>query len=636
MGRILSLILVISTLICCWNIFLLVTKSNDSPKLLSAELEGQYSFKEGYELHAGKPHIFFRNFSEWKGWKIFLIIWVIITVNKRKGTSLWISLVVLMAGMTRVSSSVEIIKKYGTLSEECAWDIVAIPTGGYYVAGYTGAYPGNGMDVWVLKLDSKGDKLWDQVSDSILNDYAYAIDLTSNGGCVVAGTFNENSNPYVLILNEDGIIEWEQIVTSVAGYAFGITRLNNNELLIAGKSVGISADEGFVSRARGVDVHEIWLEIYTSTTIIEKAVELPDGDIAAIGRYNNLHCIYLRLSGVDGHILKEVTNIKFGQSETFCWRIIKVADGNLVIAGEARPGQYGDMDAFFLKITTDGDTIWSKCLGTPGYDYSRSVVETMNGDLIFVGGSDPGTFGGMNFWLFRTNSDGEFTGWEKRLGGAYAELGHSIAIGADGAIAAVGYTTIKGHDFYVVIIPSAACSPGEHFDTEDSACKPCAKFCENCASTTICLTCFENEGIVFDKGVCECKGEGYKEYFNAITNTFECIKCHPLCSQCHGAQVDQCDSCYALKNAVFLSPSTCQCAARHFYDESKGACVPCHRFCLSCVGPDSDQCTECDSVISFTVEESPNKCVLNCENGYFRSERTCQSMVERITHYRVQ
>src|SRR5205809_153959 len=71
--------------------------------------------------------------------------------------------------------------------------------GGYVVAGSSGSVDGNvtgnhggGADAWVVKMDSAGNLVWQKCYGGTGGDGATAIDQTSDGGYVVAGTTSSN------------------------------------------------------------------------------------------------------------------------------------------------------------------------------------------------------------------------------------------------------------------------------------------------------------------------------------------------------------------------------------------------------------------------------------------------------------
>jgi len=73
------------------------------------------------------------------------------------------------------------------------------PDGGYYLCAYSQSLQTKQMDYdnwWLLKLDSKGNLLWSKWWGGPLNDDPYAIIPTSDGGLIMAGWRDANSNPF--------------------------------------------------------------------------------------------------------------------------------------------------------------------------------------------------------------------------------------------------------------------------------------------------------------------------------------------------------------------------------------------------------------------------------------------------------
>jgi hypothetical protein len=98
---------------------------------------------------------------------------------------------------------------YGTPdSSDGANSIKETPDGGFIVAGFT-AVKGNGdYDYWVLKLDSFGNIVWEKTYGGDRPDTAYSVDLTADGGYIVAGetwSFGSGNNDFWIIkLDSEG------------------------------------------------------------------------------------------------------------------------------------------------------------------------------------------------------------------------------------------------------------------------------------------------------------------------------------------------------------------------------------------------------------------------------------------------
>lgn len=129
----------------------------------------------------------------------------------------------------------------------------------------------------------------------------------------------------------------------------------------------------------------------------------------------------------------------------------QTADGNLVIAGFTETPSLS-YQALAVKLTMDGDTIWSRSYGGGEWDFCHQVAVLPDSGMALFGQ----TFGNGStegdFLLIRIDKDGD-TLWTKTYGGPEMEIGESIAVAPDGGFYLAGSTTSYGAgkvDFYVV------------------------------------------------------------------------------------------------------------------------------------------------------------------------------------------
>jgi len=86
--------------------------------------------------------------------------------------------------------SVDWEKTYGGSGIDFAYSIQQTSDGGYIVAGYTNSFGAGDDDIWVLKLDSNGEVVWQKTYGGSGVDDAYSIQQTSDGGYILAGRTN--------------------------------------------------------------------------------------------------------------------------------------------------------------------------------------------------------------------------------------------------------------------------------------------------------------------------------------------------------------------------------------------------------------------------------------------------------------
>jgi len=99
-------------------------------------------------------------------------------------------------------------KTYGRSAYDEAFSIQQTADGGYIVAGYTDSFGAGGADVYIIKLDADGNKVWEKIYGGSDMDEAYSIQQTADGGYIVAG-FTESFETggrdfYIIKLDKDG------------------------------------------------------------------------------------------------------------------------------------------------------------------------------------------------------------------------------------------------------------------------------------------------------------------------------------------------------------------------------------------------------------------------------------------------
>ena len=99
-------------------------------------------------------------------------------------------------------------RTFGGTSEDWANSIVQTEDKGYMVAGWTKSMGAGKTDVWIVKLNKNGDLLWDKTFGGSENDEAHSIVQTEDGGYAVAGWTKSkgtgNSDVWVIKLDENG------------------------------------------------------------------------------------------------------------------------------------------------------------------------------------------------------------------------------------------------------------------------------------------------------------------------------------------------------------------------------------------------------------------------------------------------
>ncbi len=151
-------------------------------------------------------------------------------------------------------------KTYGGIFYEMSTSIKQTIDDGYIVAGYTQSFGAGGYDILVLKLDQAGNISWQKTYGGSGNDTASSIELTSDGGYIVAGgtdSFGVGGDIWLLKLDSNGNINnADFIYTSAASVADTTVSGVNSPVSISTPSDNLNSLPGYTTQYTTGQVEE--------------------------------------------------------------------------------------------------------------------------------------------------------------------------------------------------------------------------------------------------------------------------------------------------------------------------------------------------------------------------------------------
>jgi hypothetical protein len=301
-------------------------------------------------------------------------------------------------------------KTFGGTGEERIRAVQQTSDGGYVISGRTYSYGAGSSDVWLLKTDADGNKVWDKTFGSTAMEDALSHSATSDGGCIIVGKVMpgglDSSDAWVIKTDADGNQEWAK--------SYGGSRED------AGWSIQQTSDGGYIlaglTLSYGAGNYDVWV-IKTDAS----------GD--------------------------PVWNKVFGGSgDDRGFSIRQTSDGGYVVLGVTTSYGAGSYDFWLIKTDADGNKQWDKTYGGATNDHGRCVVQATDGGYILLGFTESYGVGGFDLWLIKTDDNGNEL-WSKTYGGSGEDGAGSAYATSDGGYVISGYTNSYGagsYDFWLL------------------------------------------------------------------------------------------------------------------------------------------------------------------------------------------
>ncbi|HRO43689.1 MAG TPA: T9SS type A sorting domain-containing protein [Flavipsychrobacter sp.] len=346
---------------------------------------------------------------------------------------------------------------------------------GYVFCGATQSFDGNVsflkgfIDVWLVKLDTAGNIIWEKTIGGAGNDVATNFYRTKDSGFVICGhTYSSNiegginsmrglGDAWLLKLDSSGNVQWHKTYGGTQpDYFFDLVQIQDGGFVITGYTMSSNHD---VANMKGgsdlwlVRVNSIgglvWEKTFGGTKyeIGHSIVTTNDGGYLIAGSATSNDGDIAGGKGLsDGWVLKvnAAGSLQWkknygGSDNDDIWKIQK-AGSNYILIGETRSNNHdisnhkGRNDAWLFSIDGNGQLQWSKNYGGSWDDAVRDITPAFDGQGYMLTGYSYSYDGDVNFnhdsvssdvWVLMTNNTGDLQ-WEHCYGGYNNEFATSI------------------------------------------------------------------------------------------------------------------------------------------------------------------------------------------------------------------
>ncbi len=404
--------------------------------------------------------------------------------------TLWVSFFILVAGCsgggdggsTAASSSLftswDGTKQIGTATDDAVTCSAADSEGNIYIAGWTtGDLDGHtnegGRDIFVVKYDYAGNKIWSRTLGSALDDTCTGIAFDDNHFYLTGWTSGDLDGNVSLGGRDFFLVKYDAAGVKHWTKQFGSTNLDEGSaILVDGdRNVYITGHtEGDLDGNLNAGGKDIFISKYDPLGVWIQTVQIGSvdedyGQDIARDADNNVYVVGRTQGDFDGYVNAgtwDLVLVKYDSSGVKQWSAqkgtatddfgagIKIAPNNLIYLTGWTAGDLdgetntGSEDVFLMNYDLDGNWSWTVLLGTVSEDVGIAITSDSNSN-IYLSGSTVGNLGGninagdRDVFLGKYDATG-IPLWTELLGSADYERASAVVQISDTAIYVSGAT----------------------------------------------------------------------------------------------------------------------------------------------------------------------------------------------------
>jgi predicted secreted protein len=293
-------------------------------------------------------------------------------------------------------------KSYGGADYEVIWKMTDTGDGNFMLVGETKSFGAGHRDVWLLKMDTDGNILWNKTFG--LADADWGINLVRSGdNFYVTGTYHPIIDGFsellLLKVDQDGNFLWNKSFGGGRGY--DIISVDNNGVLISGHT---GDDDSVILRVDDQG-NELWRKTYGGAKIDEAdgVTSTPDGGFLIGG-----HTQSFGSGGSDAWFIKVDKNGNHEWNKTFggvfndfAGPILNHQDGGYLVTMHTFSYGPGNGDNWIMKLDETGNKEWEQFTGySDGDDFAWDMIEVANNKYVLAGLTEvDGT--NSDVWIFQ-------------------------------------------------------------------------------------------------------------------------------------------------------------------------------------------------------------------------------------------
>ena len=285
---------------------------------------------------------------------------------------------------------------------------------GYIICGYTNSIGNGSYDAYLVRTDDKGKLLWEKTFGGFDWDFAYDVEITSDGGFLIVGEThslgNGNADAYLIKTDKDGNLLWEKTMGGKGkDIAHALISTKDGNFAFCGENASKNPDN------KG----DAWLVKFNGNgdTLFE-SIDVSEGHTVCYDLVQSLKDNYT-LTGYSTKYndpIEDLNTVQFDSLGNKNWEkghggiftgsdnkndrghsIVHIGNNEFWTAGYTFSfSSTTSEDIYLMKLTTDGKFIRGTTYGNNDIDIAR--------ELIWLGNESFALFGESNSYYGKMSS----------------------------------------------------------------------------------------------------------------------------------------------------------------------------------------------------------------------------------------
>ncbi|MEM6833616.1 MAG: hypothetical protein AAF562_08345 [Pseudomonadota bacterium] len=304
-------------------------------------------------------------------------------------------------------------RAFGGNRRDGANGIAATADGGFLIVGHTWSKGAGEADIWAIKIDSTGNLLWDQTFGGAGREYASRVITASDGGFAILGSTRSTGaggdDVWVIRTDSKGNKIWDRTFgTNFSDTALGITKTVDKGFLIAGN---FPPDGSLISNVKMIKIDGTGKSQWETKLAFRDFADQFAYDVSA-GKDSGF--LVSGWTTLLNKAFRHLWVVKLDQSGNQIWNraydrngnsngqgVLTTSDGGIFVAADITHRDSREGNVRILKLDRSGNPLWNRTFGGSADDRVRRMISTPDGGLLFTGWTESKGAGKTDMWVIK-------------------------------------------------------------------------------------------------------------------------------------------------------------------------------------------------------------------------------------------